>query len=1457
MPVSDRDTQPGAEDPDRVEMEPEAELDYGLAAAFEESGEWSAGPPPSVLETFDSTAAILERLCLQSAHGAEVEPVPRIRSREVPAEPTGRYQIHGEISRGGMGAVLRARDIDLGRDLAVKVLLSQHMQRPEMLERFIEEAQIGGQLQHPGVLPVHELGRFADGRPYFTMKFVRGKTLESLLRDRESTNEDRARLVGIFEQVCQTVAYAHASGVVHRDLKPANIMVGSFGEVQVMDWGLAKVLVGGEDDERENRPSTPDAPAVRTTSSVASGTGSGSRSATQAGSVLGTPAYMAPEQARGEVHAIDERTDVFGLGAILAEILTGEPPFLGDPKSAHALARAGDLTGAYARLDGCGADSVLVELSKRCLAAEPSARPRTGSEVAEAVSEHLESVEKRLRQTELERVAERARAEEAHGKALAERRARRRTVALAATVLVAVTLGSVVWLSAEKRESARLAKLSGEIHSALENAVAEREKARAAGPSDLAAWNAARSEAERARALAGGETIDAELRARIERINAEIAGDERDRQFVAELERIYREEYSEFDSEHHHYSYKTTAEKYRRAFARYGIAASQSTPEEIAASSSERPERVRETLVLAFDHWLERVRDDNEPESEWLRNVLDAVDKSEWRRAVRAAGSLEELEALAENEEEVLRQSPAIVVRLGRALIEVGATERAVELLRQAQERQPDDYWLSTSLASALQRKKPPEAVWYYRVALALRPDDASYFNLAHALAEAGDFAGGIACLRRRLERDHEGSSESSALFCMAHMFRDLGDNNAAEKHYRRALRIDPEYVDALFNLGNTLRARGDFEAAVEHYKKAIESDPNYSKAYLNLGYTLESQGDFDAAIEQYRRAIEAEPRYVAAYVNLGKVLMDQGNLTAAVDSCKKAIELDPESAPAYHHLGIVLTTQGDFTAAIKQYKEAIRLDPNFVEAYVDLGHNFQSQGDLTAAVDSWKKAIELESDTEALTNLGVLLYRQGQLVLAVDSYAKVLRIDPRHVRALVGLGEARHAQREAIAAIDHYKKAIDIDPDYAWAHINLGNVLQDQGDIDGAIACFKKAIEIDPELAESHYNLGNARKIKQEFSRAREHYEKAIELDPNHVNALINLGVVLADSGDRAAAREHYKKAIEIRSDVAVPHFNLGHLDYADRNLEKAVEHFENAIRIDPDYAAAHLGLGNALMAQGRPTGASEHYEKSVELKPRDFRARFKLASALRAQGLFAAAAENYEKAIELSPDFAEAHCNLGGVLAAQGKFSESLDALRKGHELGSPRPDWPYPSAQWVERAEREATLEAQLEEILSGTLDANSAEELLEYRAICYAKRLYAAASRLDIEALERKPELAEDFRRSHRYNAACDAALAAAGAGTDASDLDDDRRVELRARALEWLQADLKSWRTESQGDEPEARRRVAAVLAHWRRDGDLSSVRDVDALGHLTESEADRWRELWSEVEKLAADVEEG
>jgi serine/threonine protein kinase len=372
-----------------------------------------------------------------------------------------------------MGAVLKGRDTELGRDVAIKVLLETHRGRTELVQRFVEEAQIAGQLQHPGVVPVYEMGQLPDKRPYFTMKLVKGQTLARLLAERTDVAQERPRLLKVFEQVCQALAYAHARGVIHRDLKPANVMVGAFGEVQVMDWGLAKVLKqGGIADEKA--PATAEATVIRTARS-GSATPAQVGSQTQAGAVLGTPAYMAPEHARGDVAALDERCDVFGLGAILHHILTGQPPYAGsDADAVFGMASRAELSGALARLDGCEADAELIGLAKRCLCADPAARPRDAGALAAEVAAYQEGVEARLRRAELDRAAAQARAEEVRATVAAERKARRRTRALAAALLalVAVGAGGGLWV---QRQATAKRKV---VESALEKAQGLREQLR-------------------------------------------------------------------------------------------------------------------------------------------------------------------------------------------------------------------------------------------------------------------------------------------------------------------------------------------------------------------------------------------------------------------------------------------------------------------------------------------------------------------------------------------------------------------------------------------------------------------------------------------------------------------------------------------------------------------------------------------------------------------------------------------------------------------------------------------------------------------------------------------------------------------------------------------------------------------------------------------------------------------
>ena len=272
----------------------------------------------------------------------------------------GRFRVLGQIARGGMGLVLRAYDPGLDRELAIKLLSPGIPADSEAGRRFAQEARIVSQLSHPGIIPVYEAGTLPDGRAYFAMPFVEGETLAALLARRPDPGHELGRWLDVFERVCRTVAHAHARRVVHRDLKPSNVMVGGSGEVMVMDWGVAA-------DVSAPRPPAP---------------------ADGGYWVCGTPAYMPPEQARGRPEVADPRADVFGLGAVLCEILTGEPPYVGpDVATVTRLAADGALAEAEHRLGGCAADPRLVGLARRCLSSDPTARPADAAEVARAVTD--------------------------------------------------------------------------------------------------------------------------------------------------------------------------------------------------------------------------------------------------------------------------------------------------------------------------------------------------------------------------------------------------------------------------------------------------------------------------------------------------------------------------------------------------------------------------------------------------------------------------------------------------------------------------------------------------------------------------------------------------------------------------------------------------------------------------------------------------------------------------------------------------------------------------------------------------------------------------------------------------------------------------------------------------------------------------------------------------------------
>jgi serine/threonine-protein kinase len=896
----------------------------------------------------------------------------------------GRYEVREEIGRGGMGAVLHGHDPDLGRDLAVKVLLPDRQHDPAAVSRFLEEAQIGGQLQHPGIVPVYEVSRSAQQPPFFTMKLVQGRTLAALLSERSAPGQDLPRFLHIFEAVCQTLAYAHSRGVIHRDLKPANIMVGEFGEVQVMDWGLAKVMnrEGGVSTRQGEGLHEEPTPVIRTTRS------SGSGPVSQPGHVLGTPAYMPPEQALGETDRLDERCDVFGLGAILCEILTGLPPYPGvlDLQVLQKAARA-ELAEAFARLDGCGASPELIQLARDCLAAAAADRPRDAGVLAAALAGYRESMEFRLRRAELAQAEARARTQE-------ERKRRRVLVALAGSVLLTllVVVGGL-FLNWRARE-ARAAR----AREALAQARAAWERARTGN--DPAQWTEVRALARRAEALLEHDLADSELTEGVRHLFEALDEEQANRQMVYRLhEAILRGTGTRAESADN----GPIVAAYAEAFRRYGVPVRELPLAE--AAERLRGRSIRGDLAAALDHWAGLEGDPRQRTH--LRELAIAVDDDPQRNEIRHALANNDLAALKRLSapERAAGQPAGTVALLAEALVPQQALAEAEALLRRAREEHPEDFWVNHYLGAfyAL-RCRPPrsdEAIRFFTAAAAVRSDSpAAHLNLGWALASRG----------RREE---------------------------AREAYEKALRLKPDYPEAHINLGSLFEKQGKLDAAVAAFQTAIRLEPRYASAHFSLGSARHAQGRLDEALAAYQQALAVLPTFARAQSNLGTVLQDKGDLPGAIAAYRRAIDLDAGLAPTWYNLGAGLVAQGDDTGALAAFRRAVAIDPGYALAHAGLGAILRRQGDLKGAVAAHRKVVALgPRHPRAHAGLGAVLKDYGDVAGAVAAYRQAIALAPRNAVFHGALGQALTLQGQFAEAIRATRRCLELlPPEDPWYH--------------------------------------------------------------------------------------------------------------------------------------------------------------------------------------------------------------------------------------------------------------------------------------------------------------------------------------------------------------------------------------------------------------------------------------
>jgi tetratricopeptide (TPR) repeat protein len=965
------------------------------------------------------------------------------------------------------------------------------------------------------------------------------------------------------------------------------------------------------------------------------------------GAIVGTPSYMAPEQAFGQTREIGPAADVYALGAILYELLTGRPPF----KAATPL----DTLLQVVCEDPVPPSRLIAKLPRdleticlKCLQKEPRRRFASAQTLAEDLRRfgagepivarpvgHLERTVKWV----------------GRNKALA--------AFLAALVLLLVGgSGVALWYQGHRAEEERRQALSRaeakRKRSLTEQAVrqgldqAQRGHAqllatlkKPGGVQDLlnqpARWEAqlqaARGDWRRANALAANEgSLAPDLADRLSKLDRELGRDQADYELAQRLDKIRLDRAT---SVGRYFDFARAEREYPRAFEDAGLAVAPGRLKEVARRIGQSA--IRDQLLAALDEWAWLAHKSNHPDlCRRLLELARRADPDPWRGQVRNP-KLWTDSAAVEKLADAVQSDRAALARLSPQMMQLVAfllpQAKKEQWLRRAQAQYPADFWLNFELAALLEmtRVRAAEAAGFYRVALAIRPNTPGvYNNLGNALRFQKDFP-------------------------------------AAIDAYQKAVALDPRCVHAWFNLGVMLRELHQLPAALAAARKTLALDPQYSAdAWYNLGLLRCDLKDTPAAITAFHRALALDPRHTSAWDALGSTLHEQKDLPAAIKAYNKALAIDPKQVNVWNNLGYTLHSQKNLPAAINAYKRALAVDPKHVRAWSNLGHALYDRKDLAAAADAFRKAVASDPKySPAWINLGHTLYAQNQLPPAIDAFQKALALTPSNAQAWYYLGEALRRRNDVGPAIAAYQKAVTIDPRDARGWIRLGDILRDQKDLPAASEAYKKVVTLEPGNAGAWNTLAGNLCAHKDWPGAIDAYRKLLALEPQNARAWCDLGNALSKRPDLPAALAACRRAAAIDPKNVTAWHNIGVILYRQKDLPGTVAAYRKALAIDPKYAACWTGLANALDDQKDFPGALAAYKKALAIEPKNARAWLNLGIALRGQKDLPGAVEAYKKALALDPRYAAAWINLGHALDDRNDLPAAIDAYRKGLAL------------------------------------------------------------------------------------------------------------------------------------------------------------------------------------------------
>jgi serine/threonine protein kinase/tetratricopeptide (TPR) repeat protein len=885
-----------------------------------------------LLRLHEGAGSFLEK---PAAESAATGALPDAAEQAAP-EVLGPYKLIEPIGEGGMGSVWMAQQTEPVKRLVAVKLIKAGMDSRQVIARFEAERQALALMDHANIARVLDAGTTGAGRPYFVMDLVKGVPITRYCDEHQLTPRQRLEL---FFPVCQAIQHAHQKGIIHRDLKPSNVLVALYDGKpvpKVIDFGVAKAAGQSLTDKTL---------------------------VTGFGAIVGTLEYMSPEQAEINQLDVDTRSDIYSLGVLLYELLTGSPPF-----NRKELEKAG-----------------MLEMLRVIREQEPS-KPSTKLSTAEslptlAANRGTEPAKlTRLVRGELDWIVMKAlekdrsrRYETAIGLAQDVQRyladeavlacppsagyrfhkfARRNKAILGVGGLVLfflLLIGGGVG-AAWRDRAARQAKLNLEIEHALDDAARGRELAQKLADNPFTwgnnpfAWEAALAEAaselKRAQGLAAQDetALEPATRERLQALQALLSADEADQRFAARFEEI-RLEQAEVNLATSEFKFETAFTPLKEAFQRYyGIAFGVTPVEQAATILQQRPKHMQDVLLATLELCLDSVPKEDRQAPTWLNAVLDGADTGPWRKRAQLAVQASNWEALEQVVEEAFaaRQPPSLLLRLAWRLPQNSAS--CLKLSRRICQAYPGDFWANHGLALILHlhHGRLEEAIRYYTAALALRPHNpAACANLGCALRFRGELDGATRAYREALDRHPDYTAARADLIEALDL---MGDMNGAIAELREGLRL-VNNANGHLELGNVLFRTGHRNEAVESYKKAVALDPNLAAAHYNLGTALlerqdcleEAIASFRNAIDCQRRVVEDHPRDSGSHNQLAWFLVTcpYVALRDPVEGLKlarKAVEMGPCNGGIWNTLGAAHYLNENWKEAVAALERSMQL---------------------------------------------------------------------------------------------------------------------------------------------------------------------------------------------------------------------------------------------------------------------------------------------------------------------------------------------------------------------------------------------------------------------------------------------------------------------------------------------------------------------------------------------------